>query len=142
MPIYVLECKKGHRFDKVLPLKDYNVPQICDCGEIAYRKTVPTMISPDIQPWDHYVSPSTGQYITSYKQRREDMKRSNCVDYDPSIRTESDRRIAEQDRKLDKAIEQTVEREYEKMSSDKKASLEKELSLGADLQYTRGKVNG
>jgi len=137
MPVYVFECEYGHRFDKILKLKDYNTPQKCECGKDAFRKTVPTMLSPDIAPWDAYVSPASGRYITSYKQRRQDMKETGCVDYEPSMRKEQKRKQHEADLKLEKAIEQTVEREFDSMTSEKKERLTNELSAGADLTYTR-----
>ena len=141
MPTYVLKCSNGHQFDKYLPLKNYNDVQVCDCGAEAKRITVPTMLSPDIANWDRYISPITGNLITSYKQRNQEMKEHDCIDYDPSIRIEADKRIEEQDRKLDKAIEETVDKEISKMSSDKRDKLARELS-NQDLQYTRGTSNG
>ena len=141
MPVYVFECPEGHRFDRILKIKDYSTPQKCECGKNASRKTVPTMLSPDIAPWDAYVSPATGEYITSYKQRREDMRKSNCVDYEPSLKNHQKKTQRENELKLDRAIEQTVDKAYESMSSEKREMLGKGLTGGADLQYIRGTVN-
>jgi hypothetical protein len=141
MPTYVYKCSEGHEFDIYLPLKDYNTTQKCTCGRDAKRITVPTMLSPDIAPWDAYVSPATGKYITSYKERRSDMKESGCVDYEPSLRKNFKKHQREDELKLEKSIDETVEREYEKLPSQKKEMLERELTNGADLEYTRGIVN-
>ena len=137
MPIYVFECDKGHKFDRYLKLEDYNNPQTCDCGEKAKRKIVPTMINCDIQPWDYYESPASGKPITSYKERREDMKRHGCVDYEPSMKKTQQRNIKKNDEALEKAIDETVEREFDKMSSQKKEKLANELLSGADVEITR-----
>lgn len=137
MPIYVYECKGGHRFDLYLPLKDYNTTQKCECGEDANRKTVPTMISPDIAPWDHYISPASGKLITSHKERRQDMKESGCVDYEPSLRKDYQKNQRNEEMKLEKAIDETVDREIELMPSHKRESLERELDSGADIAYER-----
>lgn len=142
MPIYVFECEKGHKFDRFLPIKDYDEPQTCDCGAMAKRKIVPTMINCDIQPWDHYVSPTSGKLITSYKQRREDMKRSNCVDYDPGMRRDYDNSVKASERKLEKSIDQTVEKEFERMPTQKRERLANELLSGADVEYSRKSVTG
>lgn len=142
MPVYVLKCKNNHKFDKYLPLKEYNDPQVCECGAEARRITVPTMLNCDIQPWDAYVSPSTGEYITSYKQRKADMKKSGCVDYDPSMRTEADRIKRNNELKLDKDLDKTVDQIFESMPSSKQEMLERELTNGVDLEYTRGTSNG
>lgn len=142
MPTYIFECEQGHRFEKVLPVSQYNDPQTCECGSTAQRKTVPTMLSPDIANWDSYVSPATGDLITSKKQRKEDMKRSGCVDYEPSLRDEFKRKERENELKLDKQLDQTVDSIFESMPSSKKEMLERELSTGVDLEYTRGISNG
>jgi len=125
-----------------LKVKDYNEPQTCECGSLATRKTVPTMISPDIAPWDAYLSPSTGKLITSYKDRRKDMKESGCVDYEPGFKESVERNQAEKERKIEKKIDATVDSLYEKLPSKKKEQLERELTSGTDLQYTRGTSNG
>lgn len=36
--------------------------------------------------YDTYLSPVTGQPVTGRVQRREDMKRHGCVDYEPSLK--------------------------------------------------------
>lgn len=95
------------------------------------------MIAPDIQPWDYYVSPTTGQPITSYKQRREDMARSNCVDYEPSLLEERDRKLRNDELRLDKAVDATVEEAIEKMPNRKRERLANELESGADIEISR-----
>lgn len=142
MPIYVYQCKEGHKFDVFKPLRDIDEPVFCECGSEAKRKIVPTMINCDIQPWDHYVSPASGKLITSYKERREDMKRSNCVDYDPGMRTDYDKSVKDSDRKLEKSIDQTVEKEFERMPTQKRERLANELLSGADVEYSRKSVTG
>ncbi len=137
MPIYVYQCEDGHQFDIYLKIKDLDQKQICKCGKEAKRKIVPTMLNCDIQPWDHYISPASGKLITSYKERREDMAATGCVDYDPGVKTDYQKRIKDGDSKLDKAIDQTVEQEFEKMPSQKKERLANELLSGADCEYTR-----
>ena len=138
MPTYVLKCTNGHRFDKFLPLENYNDTQVCDCGAEAKRITVPTMISPDIANWDRYLSPATGKLITSHKERREDMKRSGCVDYEPTLKDEVKKSHRNDELKLEKDLDNTVESIFSQMPSQKREMLERELSSGVDLEYTRG----
>lgn len=47
----------------------------------AGQLTLPTVIS-DIP---EYASPIDGRMITSRTHRREDLKRNNCVEYEPSL---------------------------------------------------------
>lgn len=137
MPIYVQKCENGHEFDVFLKLENYDEPQVCKCGAPAKRKIVPTMISCDIQSWDYYESPASGKPITSYKQRREDMARTGCVDYDPAMKDVQKNKINSSDKALEKKLDETVEREWHKMSGDKKEKLTNELASGADIEIQR-----
>lgn len=142
MPIYVFECPEGHRFDKLLKIEQYLEPQECECGSMGKRVITPTMLSLDIAPWDAYVSPATGKYITSHKERKRDMKESGCVDYEPSLKKHNKEKQKAEDLKLDKKVDETVDRIYENLPSKKRESLSNELTRGTDLQYTRGTANG
>lgn len=137
MPIYTYVCKEGHQFDRYLKLEDYKNPQVCDCGSESRKKMMPTMINCDIQSWDYYESPASGKAITSYKQRREDMARHDCVDYDPGMKKAFEKRVEKEDCALDKKIDETVDREWDKMSSKKRENLANELLSGADIKLER-----
>ena len=137
MPIYTYKCSKGHQFDRYLNLKDYRQPQTCECGAEAEKVIMPTMLNCDIQPWDHYISPVSGELITSYKQRREDMKRHDCVDYEPSLTKHVTQHMHDEEAKLDKAMGETVEKEILNMPANKREKLASELESGADCEYTR-----
>jgi hypothetical protein len=137
MPIYVFTCKEGHVFDRILKLKDYDTPQTCDCGLEAKRKIVPTMLNCDMQSWDYYESPVSGKPITSYKARKEDMARHGCVDYEPSMKKVQKKKIEKMDSDLDKRIDDTVDREWDKMPTHKRERLAKELVHGADIEIER-----
>jgi len=45
MPMYVFECGDcKHRFDRILKLKDYDQPQVCDaCGSSSCQRCVTTV---------------------------------------------------------------------------------------------------
>lgn len=137
MPIYVQVCENGHEFDVFLKIKDYDKPQVCKCGAPAKRKIVPTMINCDIQPWDYYESPVSGKPITSYKQRKDDMERHGCVDYDPGMKQVQKKNIKQADDALEKKLDETVDREWDKMPSEKREKLANELTSGADIEITR-----
>jgi len=137
MPLYTYECSNGHRFDRILKLKDYLTKQTCDCGADTKKLILPTMINCDIAPWDRYISPVSGKPITCYKERREDMKRHDCVDYEPSMVKHQTKHMNDEDAKLEKAMDETVEKEILAMPVKKKEKLAAELTSGADCQYTR-----
>lgn len=51
MPVYDYRCGAGHRFERMLPLADYLVPQRCDCGEDAVKViAAPRILSDYIAP--------------------------------------------------------------------------------------------
>jgi len=137
MPLYTYSCPNGHQFDRILRLKDYQQPQTCTCGLPAKRKIMPTMVNCDMQPWDRYISPASGKPITSYKERREDMARTDCVDYEPSMTKNQTQRMHAEDAKLEKKMDETVEKEILNMPTKKRERLAAELESGADCQYTR-----
>jgi len=140
MPLYSYTCPKGHDFDRFLKLEDYAQEQTCDCGLFAKKVIKPTMVNCDIQPWDHYISPATGKPITSYKQRKDDMERAGCVDYDPGVREDNTKRVKARDLQIEKDIDVTVERTFDAMPSRKKETLENELKH-LDLGYERSTVS-
>ena len=137
MPVYTYTCEKGHQFDRFLKLKDYKAPQVCDCGSPAERKLMPTMVNCDMQPWDRYISPVSGKLITSYKDRKKDMAAHGCVDYEPSLKAHTTRNIESEEAKLEKKVDETVEKAIHDMPTRKREKLEQELSSGAECVYER-----
>lgn len=85
----------------------------------------------------HYDSPIDGRPITSMAARREDLARSGCVEYDPEMRKDANRRIQEADEKLDKSVDNLVEAEFARMPSAKKEKLAAELESGLTVEPVR-----
>ena len=137
MPIYTYTCENGHQFDRFLRLADYKKPQTCDCGLEAKRKIMPTMVNCDIQPWDHYISPASGKLITSYKERRADMAETGCVDYEPSLTRDVTKHMHVEDEKLEKRMDETVEKTIAGWDNRKREKLANELESGADCAVER-----
>lgn len=107
--------------------------QKMDAG--GFRGKAP-MLNCDIQPWDAYISPTTGKAVTSYAQRREDMKASGCVDYEPSLIEHQQKRYQEEDRLLDKKVEEHVEETIALMPTQKQEQLGRELEA-FDIDITK-----
>ena len=134
MPLYSFRCPNDHNFERVLKVKDYDTLQYCECGQKAKRQIVSTMIAP---AFESYESPITGSHIGSKVKRNEDLARSGCVEYEPSLKEENDRRVKEDERRLDKEVDKTVDKMWDSMSSQKRENLARELTSGAELEYTR-----
>ena len=138
-PAYSYRCANKHETTKFFRVRDYVEAVDCDQCELAAVRvfTVPVMVTakPDLC----YDSPVTGKPITSWAAREEDLKRHNCIEYDPEMKKDSDRRNQERDAALDASIEQSVSRQIAKMSSAKRQQLIKEVvGQGVTAEVKRG----
>lgn len=122
--IYEAVCMKcGAYHTYVRKAVDYlNTPECCGVKTEKRILSAP-MMRADIAPWDAYESPATGKHITSYAQRREDMKVSGCRDYEGR---ESEDRQASNNRKqeditADKKLDNAVRSAWGGLSPEKKA---------------------
>ena len=133
--LYEYRCRNGHEFERVLPVADYQTPQRCECGAEGRRVlSLPRlMVKQDVR----YDSPVTGAPITSERARREDLARHNCIEYEPGMRQDYERRVVEDERKLDKVVDATVEAEISRMPARKRERLEAELKGGSDVTVER-----
>lgn len=84
-----------------------------------------------------YDSPVDGRHITSKQARIEDLKRHNCIEYDPEMRTDYQRRIKDNEASLEKHVEETVDREIATMPSRKREKLTAELEGGLTAEPVR-----
>jgi len=134
VPIYEYKCYKGHYFTRYLALADYKEPQTCECGEKSIKLLSKPMIAPTFEA---YESPITGKPITTKQQRIEDLKRSGCVPYESGMVEEGNRRLAAEEYKLEKALDETVDEQIEKMSPRQHEKLEESLKSGVEVEYGR-----
>lgn len=136
-PIYEYACEEGHYFDRYLSLAKYDQPQTCLCGSQS-RKLI-SLVTIVRAKEIRYTSPVDGREITTEAARREDLARSNCIPYDPEMKTDTIRRRAQEDATLEASVDRTVEQEWDKMPAEKRERLGAELTRGGlDLAYTRG----
>lgn len=57
-----------------------------------------------------YQSPVDGKLVSGRKQRREDLKRTGCVEYDPGVRQDAERKRADNERQYQKQLAEATER--------------------------------
>ena len=88
------------------------------------KHEVPGLIA-DIAPWDAYVSPASGKPITSRKERREDMLRTESRPWEgfEAERKEADRWKAEQERKQDAKLHEAASRAFYQLDPKKRRTL-------------------
>lgn len=123
--IYESACLKcGAYHEYIRTVANMSDTPMC-CGQKTDKRlfTAP-MMRADIAPWDAFVSPATGKTISSYAQRREDMKASGCRDYEGRA---SESRHAERTKKydearLDESLEHSVRTAWAGLSAEKKAA--------------------
>lgn len=136
MPVYLYKCSVcSEQFEIVCKVKDHVNPAICDCGNEASQViTRPMLITvPDI----YYQSPVDGTPITNKRARDEDLARNNCMEYDPGMKQDADRRVFEADQQLDKHVDDTVDRAMEQMPTKQRERLVSELSAGLTAEPVR-----
>lgn len=127
MPNYLYACGEGHRFQRFSTVSEHSPVAQCPCGQWGTQIiTAPTLVK--VAADVCYDSPIDGRPITSHDAWREDLKRHDCVSYDPEMKKDYERRIVEGDKKLDAMIDAHVEETIEKMSTAKRAQLYSELT--------------
>lgn len=85
----------------------------------------------------HYQSPVDGRVISSKHQRLDDLARNNCIEYDPEMKKDYQRRIAESEKKIDRAVDNHVDKVISQMPVRKREKLESELRAGATAEIVR-----
>ena len=138
MPLYEYACGNKHVTRKLYRVRDYVEAVDCDqCDLAAVRVfTPPIMVTAatDVR----YDSPIDGRPITSHAARKEDLKRNDCIPYDPEIKKDAVRWQKERQEAFDAKVDQTVSTEIARMPSQKRQQLAKEVvGMGASLEVNR-----
>ena len=83
----------------------------------------------DMQPWEAYESPASGQAITSKAQRREDMKRTQTRQYEGREQEDKEvkRQHAYQEQAIDRQMTETIGKRLAHFSPQQRAQLNREL---------------
>lgn len=91
---------------------------------LAEKHQAPGLVL-DVQPWDAYESPASGRMITSRKERREDMARTNSRPWEGLAveKQEADRQRAYQEQRSDARLHEAVARSYYQMDPKKRREL-------------------
>lgn len=84
-----------------------------------------------------YTSPIDGRLISGKAQRREDLKRNGCRPYEEGERQEAQRRREQDDARLERNVNETVERWWHEAPTQKREALARDLMAGADVNLER-----
>lgn len=137
MPLYTYHCENDHTHVRVLSVRDHCAVMPCPVCALNASQIIgaPTLV---IQPECRYDSPIDGAPITTWAQRTEDLARHQCQPYDPGLKEDYQRRIVEEERTLDRAVDETVDAAVEAMPTAQRGALYSEVTeQGKALVYTR-----
>jgi hypothetical protein len=137
MPYYTAECVAcGASQDYFRHVDARADTPRCDCGAPT-RQVIISAPMGFVQRDCRYDSPVDGRPITSWAQRRDDLARNGCQEYDPEMRKDADRARREADAALERSVDHTVEAAIEKMPNRKRERLHNELMAGATAELER-----
>lgn len=107
MPVYEYRCGSGHVFERVLPLKNYLLPQVCHCGRESSKVILhaPRVFS----DYEGYESPGTGKWVEGKAARARDLAECGCRPYESGEREAAERIRAAEERQLGKVVDEVVE---------------------------------
>ena len=135
MPLYNYTCPDHGEFDAFAPLAEYKLPKACNCGKLSPRGlSVPHFSVDNVG----YNCPITGEWVGSKYQHQENLAKHDCRVLEDGETQSAATRRQQDDTKLDKLVEDHVEREFESFPSAKKEQLHNELiNGGLDLSVDR-----
>ncbi len=99
--------------------RHFNAPMIFVQGDICYD------------------SPVDGRHITNLQARQEDLARTGCIPYDPEMKTDAQRRLKEGEDRLDRQVDETVDRMIANLPARKMEKLAAEMEGGLTAEPIR-----
>lgn len=137
MPLHDWRCPTGHVFEAFVERDNLDRTMAClQCkgmAEKVFLRAPLGFVRGDV----HYESPLDGRPITSYQAHVNELARGDCVEYEPGIKQDGERRRKESEESLERAMNETVEREIAAMPVRKLEKLTAELEGGLTAEPAR-----
>lgn len=136
MPIYEFRCATcgGRPTTAYRKIDERHDGPLCACGEAMQLQISAPYVAPD---YAGYTSPIDGRWIEGRKAHAEDLKRNGCRLYDPSEKDAIVKRREADDKALDDAVGETVDRTIASWDSRKREKLAAEMEGGMDVEVVR-----
>ena len=127
MPTYSYRCRSGHNFTRYDSVANHCSVRLCPTCFAASTQIITAPLMVKVAQDVCYDSPIDGRAITSQDARQEDMKRANCVPYDPDRKTDAANQRKAEDAALDTMIEAHAEEVTEKMTTAQRGKIYSEI---------------
>lgn len=114
MPFYTFRCACGTKDLRFAKIAERDNPQSCSCGQPMQRIIEAPFVRPEIPA---YQSPIDGRWINSRAQRAEDLKRNNCIEAEPGMREDCERRRQASEESFYSTVDATVDKTVAEMHS-------------------------
>lgn len=135
MPLYNYNCGCGKCFSAWAPMAESASPALCPrCNQLAPRGVSAPRISSD---YAGYTCPVSGKWIEGRAAHEENLRRTGCRILEPGETESSKATRAREDADLDRSVEETVEKLFDAMPSDKRERLGAELESGVTATVER-----
>lgn len=136
MPTYLYECPFCDRSrDIVKPLAIIDREERCEaCEAPMERRICAPAVTPDFRGYD---CPVTGKWIEGRRAHTENLKKNECRVLEAGETDAVRRNYAEEERRADKEIDETVEQFYEALPTAKREQLAQEVASGLDVVVER-----
>lgn len=123
MPRYSYRCANQHVTERWSSIRDHESAISCEECNLVAQQMIDAPLHVSAQREVRYDSPITGEPITSRQAWKEDMKRHDCVEYDPCMKQEQVRRKEQAWKDLDQAVDASVAESVAKMSTKQRGEL-------------------
>ena len=126
MPLYEAQCPRCQAIEYYAETVDrrHLTPQCPSCT-MPMQKVILSAPAQqlDIAPWDGYVSPASGKYITSKRERERDMAETKCRPWEgmEQEKKEAARRKEYAKQELDLAVDKAVDSAFTSLPESLKA---------------------
>lgn len=120
-----------------MPLALYRQTVVHTCAGIGQKVILPPMVRGDLPA---YESPIDGRLIEGRRARMEDLRRNNCRPYEDGEKEYHERARAQENARLDAAVDESVDRQIASMPARKLELLEQEVRAGATCTVERSTV--
>lgn len=116
MPLYEYLCEKGHVTQEIRTVDERAAAACCvRCGGRAEKAILtPPRVFGD---FEGYESPATGKWVEGRRAREEDFRVSGCRAYEAGEMEQMQKRQADNERQLDKAVDHAVEASLNELTS-------------------------